>query len=110
MARFERDHRIFYVYIMSSASGVLYIGVTNDLERRVNEHREGLSKGFTKRYRVRLLVYFEEYDRPGDAITREKQIKGWTRARKLNLVHSTNLPMEDLSACWRKRDPSRRSG
>ncbi|HYR80525.1 MAG TPA: GIY-YIG nuclease family protein, partial [Candidatus Dormibacteraeota bacterium] len=52
MARFERDHRIFYVYIMSSASGVLYIGVTNDLERRMNEHREGLTKGFTKRYRV----------------------------------------------------------
>ena len=95
MAVFE--NRTFYVYIMCSKSGVLYIGVTNDLERRVNEHREGLTKGFTKKYRVGHLVYFEEFDRPGDAITREKQIKGWTRARKLDLIHSTNLPMKDLS-------------
>jgi len=106
MATFE--NRTFYVYIMSSKSGVLYIGVTNNLERRVNEHREGLTPGFTKRYRLRHLVYFEEYDSPSEAITREKQIKGWTRARKLDLIHSTNLPMEDLSACWRKRDPSSR--
>ena len=93
---------------MSSKSGVLYIGVTNNLERRVNEHREGLTPGFTKRYSLRHLVYFEEYDSPSEAITREKQIKGWTRARKLDLIHSTNLPMEDLSACWRKQDPSSR--
>ena len=95
---------------MSSNSGVLYIGITNDLERRVNEHREGLTPGFTNIYRVRHLVYFEEFDRPSDAITREKEIKGWTRARKLELIHSTNLAMEDLSASWRKRDPSLRSG
>jgi putative endonuclease len=109
MTRVERENRAYFVYIMSSKSGVLYIGVTSDLERRVNEHREGLTRGFTKRYRVRLLVYFEEYNRPEDAITREKQIKGWTRARKLELIHSTNLPMDDLNACWRTRDPSRRS-
>jgi len=108
MTRFERENRAFFVYIMSSKSGVLYIGVTNNLERRVNEHREGLTPGFTKRYSLRHLVYFEEYDSPSEAITREKQIKGWTRARKLELIHSTNLPMEDLSACWRKRDPSLR--
>jgi putative endonuclease len=108
MAAFE--NRAFYVYIMSSKSGVLYIGVTNNLERRVNEHREGLTKGFTKKYRIGQLLYFEEFERPGDAITREKQIKGWTRARKLDLIHSMNLPMEDLSASWRTRDPSRRPG
>ena len=108
MTRFERENRAFFVYIMSSKSGVLYIGVTNNLERRVNEHREGLTPGFTKRYSLRHLVYFEEYDSPSEAITREKQIKGWTRARKLDLIHSTNLPMEDLSACWRKQDPSSR--
>ena len=109
MARWERESRTFYVYIMGSKAGVLYIGVTNDLERRVNQHREGLIAGFTKTYRVRRLLYFEEFDRPGDAISREKQIKGWTRARKLGLIHSTNLPMDDLSACWRTRDSSLRS-
>ena len=108
MARFGTENRTFYVYIMCSKSGVLYIGITNDLERRVNEHREGLTPGFTQGYRVRHLVYFEEFDRPSDAITREKEIKGWTRARKLDLIHSTNLAMEDLSASWRKQDPSLR--
>lgn len=97
------------MYIMSSKLGVLYIGVTNNLERRVNEHRAGLIPGFTKKYRVRRLLYFEEFDRPADAISREKQIKGWTRTRKLELIHSTNLSMDDLSACWRTRDSSLRS-
>jgi putative endonuclease len=89
--------------------GVPYIGITNNLERRVKEHREGLIPGFTKNYRVRRLLYFEQFDRPVDAIAREKQIKGWKRARKLELIHSMNLPMDDLSACWRTRDSSLRS-
>ena len=109
MARWEKESRTFYVYIMDSKSGVLFIGVTNNLERRVNEHREGLTPGFTRKYRVRRLLYFEDFDRPVDAISREKQIKGWTRARKLELIHSTNLPTDDLSACWRTRDSSLRS-
>ena len=107
MARWES--RSFYVYIMGSKFGVLYIGVTNNLERRVKEYREGLIPGFTKKYRVRRLLYFEQFDRAVDAIAREKQIKGWKRARKLDLIHSINLPMDDLSACWSTRDSSLRS-
>jgi putative endonuclease len=107
MARWES--RTFYVYIMGSKFGVLYIGVTNNLERRVKDHREGLTPGFTKKYRVRRLLYFEQFDRPTDAITREKQIKGWRPARKLELIHSMNLEMNDLSARWSTRDSSLRS-
>ena len=98
-----------YVCIRGSKFGVLYIGVTNNLDRRVKEHREGLIPGFTKKYRVRRLLYFEQFDRAVDAIAREKQIKGWKGARKLELIHSINLPMDDLSACWSTRDPSLRS-
>jgi putative endonuclease len=72
VARWESESRTFYMYIMGSKSGVLYIGVTNNLERRVKEHREGLTPGFTKTYRVRRLLYFEQFDRPADAISREK--------------------------------------
>ena len=107
MARWES--RSFYVYIMGSKFGVLYIGVTNNLERRVEEHREALIPGFTKKYRVRRLLYFEQFDRSADAIAREKQIKGWKRARKLELIHSMNLEMSDLSARWSTRDSSLRS-
>lgn len=103
------ESRTFYVYIMGSRLGVLYIGVTNNLERRVKEHREGLIPGFTKKYRVRRLLYFEQFERPSEAISREKQIKGWKRARKLDLIHSMNLQMVDLSACWSTRDSSLRS-
>ena len=97
------------MYIVGSKFGVLYIGVTNNLERRVKEHRKGLIPGFTKKYRVRRLLYFEQFDRAAEAISREKQIKGWKRARKLELIHSTNLEMNDLSARWSTRDSSLRS-
>ena len=97
------------MYIVGSKFGVLYIGVTNNLERRVEEHREGLIPGFTKKYRVRRLLYFEQFDRAAEAISREKQIKGWKRARKLELIHSMNLEMNDLSARWSTRDSSLRS-
>jgi putative endonuclease len=107
MARSES--RTFFVYIMGSKFGVLYIGVTNNLERRLKEHREGLIPGFTKKYRVRRLLYFEAFERAAEAIAREKQIKGWKRARKLDLIHSMNLEMADLSACWSTRDSSPRS-
>ncbi len=100
------ESRTFFVYIMGSKLGVLYIGVTNNLERRVYEHRAGLTQGFTKKYRVRRLLYFEEFGSPGDAIAREKQIKGWKRARKLDLIHSRNPAMEDLGARRNARDPS----
>lgn len=74
--------RTFYVYIMASRSRVLYVGVTNDTARRVTEHKQGSVPGFTTRYRVTRLVYFEQFADIRDAIAREKKIKGWVRTRK----------------------------
>jgi putative endonuclease len=75
-----------YVYIMSSHSRRLYIGVTSDLEGRVWEHKEGIIKGFTKTYKINQLVFCENYPDMLSAIAREKQLKGWTRAKKLALI------------------------
>ncbi|MGH7985968.1 MAG: GIY-YIG nuclease family protein [Candidatus Binataceae bacterium] len=99
----------YYVYIMSSKSGVLYIGSTNDLERRVIEHKSGLLGGFTKKYRVTRLVYFEEFDEPALMVARERQLKGWTRRRELELIHQQNPAMSDY-ARRTARGPSLRSG
>ena len=87
----------YYVYIMSSESGVLYTGVTNDLARRVFEHKKKMIKGFTSRYKVSQLVYFESTPDIGVAIAREKQIKGWRRIRKVQLINSVNPEWRDLS-------------
>ena len=92
--------RTYYVYIMASRSRVLYIGVTNDLTRRVNEHKRGLTAGFTSRYQITRLVYFEEFGDVRDAIAREKQLKGWVRARKIRLIEQKNAAWEDLAARW----------
>ncbi len=81
----------YYVYIMSSHLGTLYIGVTNNLLRRVHEHRHKLVDGFTKRYNVSKLVYYEVTENIESAIVREKQIKGWRRSRKVELIESMNL-------------------
>jgi putative endonuclease len=89
--------RISYTYIMASRSRVLYVGVTNDLARRVNEHKQGLIAGFTSRYRVTRLVYFEEFADIRDAIAREKEIKGWKRSRKTSLIERRNPTWEDLA-------------
>ena len=97
----------YYVYIMSSKSGVLYIGATNDLDRRVFEHQQGLIEGFTKKYRVTRLVYVEQCDRATEMVARERQLKGWTRSKKLELIHSQNPEMGDY-ARRTARDPSRR--
>jgi len=75
----------------------LYVGVTNDLARRVNEHKQGLIAGFTSRYRVTRLVYFEEFADIRDAIAREKEIKGWKRSRKTSLIERRNPTWEDLA-------------
>ena len=88
--------RSYYVYILTNRSGTLYVGVTNDLERRIHEHRSGLVDGFTKAYRIHELVYFEECGEVVDAITREKQIKGWSRAKKVALIATLNPRWEDL--------------
>jgi putative endonuclease len=92
--------RIYYVYVMASRSRVLYTGVTNDLTRRVNEHKRGLMDGFTKKYRVTRLVHFEEFADVRDAIAREKAIKGWNRSRKVKLVEGRNPTWEDLAQDW----------
>ena len=89
--------RQYYVYIMTNdRNTVLYTGVTNDLKRRAYEHREGLCEGFTKRYRVRKLVYYEVAENPYAAISRKKQIKGGSRADKLKLVAAFNSDWRDL--------------
>ncbi len=92
--------RTYYVYIMASRSRVLYTGVTNDLTRRVNEHKRGLVSGFTRKYRITRLVYFEEFPDIRDAIAREKEIKGWKRLRKISLIESRNPTWEDLAKNW----------
>ena len=88
--------KTYYVYIMTNHSRTLYVGMTNDIARRVAEHKEGLVPGFTRRYRIKQLVYFEEYRDVGDAIEREKQIKGWRREKKIELIESENPGWEDL--------------
>ncbi len=87
----------FWVYMLASKpGGTLYVGVTNDLIRRVYEHRNGIVPGFTRRYRVKTLVRFEQYDDPMIAIQREKNIKHWPREWKIDLVISLNPEWRDL--------------
>ena len=87
----------YYTYILTNKyNEVLYIGVTNDLARRVAEHRSGMIPGFTQKYNCHKLVYFEEYSEVEMAIAREKQLKGWSRAKKDSLIDSKNKEREDL--------------
>jgi putative endonuclease len=90
----------YYVYIMSNPSRTLYTGVTNDLQRRVYEHKQKLVEGFTKRYDLTTLVYYEATSDVGSALAREKQIKGWLRRKKVALVESTNPKWRDLADGW----------
>jgi putative endonuclease len=90
----------FFVYIMSNHSRTLYVGITNDLERRVWEHTHGTVKGFTSWYRMTKLVYFEGWPSINEAIGREKQLKGWLRTRKLALIERRNPDWDDLSSGW----------
>ncbi len=90
----------YFVYIMASRSRTLYTGVTNDIERRVYEHKHKLLYGFTAKYRIERLVYFEQTCDVNAAITREKEIKGWLRAKKISLIESINPAWEDLSEGW----------
>ena len=86
----------FYVYILSSKAGVLYTGVTNDIMRRVYEHKNKLIDGFTKKYNITRLAYFEVFNNIEDAIRREKQIKGWSRKKKNELINTVNQDWNDL--------------
>ena len=92
----------YWVYIMSNRSKTIYVGMTDDIERRVYEHKNKLIKGFTSRYDCTLLVYFESLDDPTNTINREKQVKGLTRAKKIALIESMNPRWEDLAASWGK--------
>ena len=90
----------YYVYIMSSKSKVLYVGMTNNLARRIYEHKNKVNPGFTARYNVERLVYFEEVVDELAAVKREKQIKGWLREKKIKLIESINPGWTDLSQSW----------
>ena len=90
----------YYVYILTNISKTLYIGVTNDLERRLYEHRNKLIAGFTKKYNLTILVYFEATSDILSALEREKQIKGWTREKKIALIEAQNPMWQDLSKGW----------
>jgi putative endonuclease len=95
-----RRRNTFWVYIMTNRSKTLYTGVTNDILGRVAEHKRGKIAGFTKRYRLVRLAYFESFASIRDAIAREKQIKGWLRRKKVALINSKNPRWKDLAADW----------
>ena len=87
----------YHIYILSNKlNGSIYIGVTNNLSRRVYEHKQKISNGFTKKYNLTKLVYAEEFNSAADAITREKQLKNWHRQWKINLIESINPNWNDL--------------
>ena len=92
--------RSYYVYIMTNHSRTLYTGVTNDLLRRVMEHKKKELPGFTQKYNITQLVFYEETDDINAAIAREKQIKGWLRKKKIDLIETMNPKWVDLSKEW----------
>ena len=90
----------YYVYIMTNGVRTLYVGVTNDLTRRVYEHQQKLADGFTKKYNITMLVHYEMTTDVQSAIAREKQLKGWRRSKKVDLIESSNPTWVDLSMEW----------
>jgi len=96
-----RNVHQYYVYIVSNKrKGTLYIGMTNDLQRRIYEHKNKLVEGFTKKYNLDKLIYFEEYQDVQHAIKREKQLKNWNRAWKIELIENENKDWKDLAFHW----------
>jgi putative endonuclease len=92
---------LYFMYIMTNSTRtVLYTGMTNNLERRVAEHKAHQNKGFTDNYNVTSLVYYETFESPKDAIAREKQIKKWSRVKKKMLIDQMNPVWEDLASSW----------
>jgi putative endonuclease len=100
MAQWREFMKHYYVYIMTNRSRTLYTGVTNNLERRVYEHKNKLVAGFTSKYNITQLVYYEETNDVQEALLREKQIKGWLRSKKIALIESINPQWKDLSLEW----------
>ena len=97
-----KDSKRFYVYIMTNGPNlaVLYVGITGNLRRRVWEHKNKVAAGFTSRYNLTRLVYYEEFVFPDAAISREKEVKAWRRSKKIALIDSTNPRWEDLASGW----------
>lgn len=87
----------YFVYILTNKSNTLYVGVTNDLNRRINEHKNKLTSGFTQKYNLDKLVYFNEFAQIEEAIGAEKKIKGWTRKKKMELIKTINPNFKNLS-------------
>jgi putative endonuclease len=94
------EERRYFVYIMSNPSRTLYTGMTNSIRRRVREHKLKLTPGFAAKYNIPRLVYFESFEDVRNAIEREKQVKRWTRAKRVALIESANPKWEDLSREW----------
>src|ERR1035437_10148546 len=94
------EERTYFTYMVASRSRTLYIGVTGDLLKRVFQHKRKIHEGFTDTYNCNRLVGFERYMDPNNAIAREKQLKGWVRAKKVALIEQDNPTWEDLSAPW----------
>jgi len=95
------NEKLYYVYLLTNWNNtVMYIGITSDLKRRFYEHRNKLVKGFTTKYNINKLVYFETTSDAGSAIAREKEIKKWRREKKNRLVETTNPDWKDLSTGW----------
>ena len=92
--------RTYYVYMLTNATRRLYVGVTNDLERRLYEHKKRLVHGFTRKYKIDWLVYYEQTSDVEAARAREKQIKGWRRSKKVALIETMNPRWRDLSLDW----------
>jgi putative endonuclease len=92
--------KVYYVYMLSNTSRMIYTGMTNDLQRRVYEHKNKLIDGFTKKYNLHKLVYYDETDDVGYAIRREKEIKGWSKKKKKALIESMNPLWKDLAKDW----------
>jgi putative endonuclease len=95
-----REEKRYYVYIMASRSLTLYTGVTGDIYHRALQHKSGEIEGFTKKYHINRLVYYETFKYVNNALAREKQIKAWTRAKRLALIKTMNPTWQDLSEGW----------
>jgi putative endonuclease len=94
------DHRQYWVYIVCSTSGTLYIGMTNNIGRRMWEHKSGEFEGFASKYHCNRLVYYESFDDVNKCIAREKQLKGWVRRKKIALIESRNPRWQDYAEKW----------
>ncbi len=106
----DGHHYKFWVYILSSRSGTLYTGITGYFEKRIHQHKYDSIEGFTKKYQVHRLVYYESYQDVLVAISREKQIKRWRREKKIFLIEKTNPRWQDLAENWEERREMRFRG